>query len=91
MVEMADHRQVILQGQLAQRMHFRFEQPFFPVVAGPATLLGWDAVVGQLMGVDAGQQLGATPDIEDALAQQRAQGPLLSRVHVGGGNEIGAQ
>src|SRR5436309_939776 len=49
------------------------------------------AVVGQLMAVDAGQQLGAAPDVEDALAQQRAQRPLLSRVHVGGGNEIGAQ
>ena len=34
-------------------------------------------LVGQLMAVDAGQQLGATPDVEDALAQQRAQRPHL--------------
>ncbi len=47
--------------------------------------------MGQLMGVDAGQQFGATPDVEDALAQQRAQGPLLRRVNVGWGDEIGAQ
>jgi len=49
-------------------MDFRFEQLFLPVVAGPATLLGRDAIVGQLMAMDAGQQFGATPDVEDALA-----------------------
>ena len=49
-------------------MNFSFEQLFLPVVAGPATLLGRDAIVGQLMAMDAAEQFGATPDIEDALA-----------------------
>src|SRR5439155_3900764 len=50
-----------------------------------------DEVLGKLMAVDAGQQLGAAPDIEDALAQQRAQRPHLRRINVGRRDEIGAE
>src|ERR1043165_8297657 len=48
-------------------------------------------VLSQLMAVDASQQLGAAPDVEDALAQERAQGPLMAGVGIGRGNEIGAE
>ena len=90
-IKMPDHRQVIAQGQLAQRIPFGFEERFFPVIAGPAALLGRDAVVSELMAMDAGQQFGATPDIEDALTQQRAQGPHLRWVNVGRRDEIGPE
>src|SRR5919109_34733 len=66
-------------------------EPFFPEIAGAAGLFGRDTVVGQLMGVDTRQEFRAAPDVEDALAQQRAQGPLLGGVNVGRGDEIGAQ
>ena len=47
--------------------------------------------MGQLMGLDAGQQIGAAPDVVKALAQQGAQGPFIGRIDIGLGNEIGAQ
>ena len=43
------------------------------------------------MGLDAGQQIGAAPDVVKALAQQGAQRPFLRRIDVGRWDEIGAQ
>ena len=47
--------------------------------------------MGQLMGLDAGQQIGALPDEEEALTQQGAQGAFVGRIDIGLGDEIGAQ
>jgi len=41
--------------------------------------------------LNAVENLGATPDVVDALAQEGAHGPLIGRVDVGWGNEIAAQ
>jgi hypothetical protein len=43
------------------------------------------------MGLDAGQQIGALPDEEGALAQERAQGPFVGGIDVGRADEVGAQ
>ena len=72
-------------------MFFGFEEGFFPGVADTSGLLGWDSIMGQLMGVDAGQQFGPAPDLEDTLAQERAQGALVGRINIGWRNEVGAQ
>ncbi len=71
---MLDHGQVVFEGDLAQRVVLGLEQLLFPEVADAAGLLYRGAVVGQLVGVDAGQQFGSPPDIEDALAQVLADG-----------------
>ena len=77
MFEVPDHGQVVFEGELAQGMVLGGQQLFFPGIANSAGLSGRDAVVGQLMRMNAGQQFGAAPDVEDALAQECAQGPLL--------------
>jgi hypothetical protein len=46
----------------------------FPVVTDPAGLFSWGAVMGQLVGMNAGQQFGAAPDVKDALARGRQVG-----------------
>ena len=56
LVEMANHGQVVFQCDLAQGMVFGPQQLFLPGIARAPGLPGGDAVVGQLMGVDAGQQ-----------------------------------
>ena len=90
-IVMANHGQVVLQGELAQRMIFGGEQSFFPGIAIAPGLLGRGAVVCELMRGDSGQQLGAAPDVDQALAQQRAQGTTLGRIDVSGWNEVGAK
>ena len=77
MIEVSDHGQVVFEGELAQGMVLGGQQLFLPGIANAAGLFGRDAVVGQLMRMNAGQQFGAAPDVEDALAQECAQGPLL--------------
>jgi len=72
-------------------MVFGFEQRLFPEVARAAGLFGGNAVVRQLVGVDACQQFRATPDIEEALAQERTQRALVGRIHVGRRDQMGAQ
>src|ERR1043166_7144463 len=57
----------------------------------PRGSLGGARVVGQLMGMNAGQQFGAPPDVVDALAQKRAQGALLCGIDIGGRNQIGTE
>jgi len=88
---MADHGEVILESDLAQRMFFGFEQLLSPGITDTAGLFDRSAVIGQLVRLDAGEQLGAAPDKEQALSQQGAQGPFVSGVNVRRGNEIGAQ
>ena len=68
------------------------EQLFGPrlaVVKGSGGEVG--PVVGQLMGLDAGQQFAAVPDVEQALAQQRPQRPFFGGINIGRWNEVGAQ
>jgi hypothetical protein len=38
--------------------------------------------MGQLLGLDAGQQIGALPDEEQALAQEGAQGAFVGRISI---------
>ena len=80
------------EGELAQRMIFALEQFLGPGLAVVATgLPGQRAVVGQLVRVDTGQQFGAPPDVEHALAQQRAQGAFSGRVDEGRRDQVGAE
>ena len=90
-VVMADEGQIVLEGQLADRVVFLGQQLFFPGIAVVGGLAEGRAVVGQLMGLDAGQQFAAAPDVEDALAQQRAQRAFGGGIDVGGRDEVGAQ
>ena len=74
-VEMADQSQFIFQGELADRMVFMGQELLLPGVAIVAVAPGESGpVVSQLMRLEAGQQIGAAPDEEGALAQQCAQG-----------------
>ena len=91
LVEVADHGQVVLERDLAQRVIFGLEQLLFPGVANATGLFNGGAIVGQLVGMDASQEFGATPDIGDALAQKRAQGSLGGGINVRGWDEVGAQ
>ncbi len=88
---MADEGQVVLQGELADRVVFLGQQLFFPGIAIGPGLAERGPVVGQLMGLDARQQFGAAPDVENPLPQQRAQGAFGGRIDVGRRNQIGAQ
>jgi len=90
-VVMADQSQIVLQRELADGVVFLRQQPFFPGIAVGAGLAERRTVVGQLMGLDAGQQFAAAPDVEDPLTQQCPQGTFLRRIDVGRWDEIGAQ
>ena len=68
-IVVADHRHVVLEGQPPQGFRFGGQESRFPGIAGAAGAFGGGAVVSQLMGVDASQKLGATPDVEEPLAQ----------------------
>lgn len=76
---------------MAQGVVFGLEELLFPVVATAAGLFGRGAVMGQLVGVDAVEQFGAAPDVEEALAQEGAQGPFGGGIDVGGRDEVGAE
>ena len=91
LIEMANHGQVVFQGDLAQGIVFGRQQLFLPGIACAASLPGGQPVVGQLMRMDAGQQFGTAPDVEDALTQQRAQRPLVRRIDVGRWDQVGTQ
>ena len=86
----ADHGQFIFEGQLAQGMIFvgqELFEPGFPIGSG---LADERAVIGQLMGLDAGQQIGALPDKEQALTQESASGTFIGGIDVGRRDEVGA-
>ena len=78
-------------AKLADRIVFLRQQLFFPAIAVGAGLGEGRTVIGQLMGLDAGQQFAAPPHVQDALAQEGAQGALLRRIDVGRRDEVGAQ
>jgi len=86
-----DDSQIVFEGDLPQGIFFGGQETFLPEVAGAAGLFGRDAVVGQLMGMNAGQQFGALPDIVDPLAQEGAQRAAIGGVDVRRWDEIGAQ
>ena len=73
-IVMANHRQVVLQGELAQRMIFGGEELLFPRIAVAPGLPGRHAVVRELMRGDSGQQLGAPPDVDRALRNSARKG-----------------
>jgi hypothetical protein len=88
---MADQGQIVLEGELADGIIFLRQQLFFPAIAVGAGLGQCRTVVGQLMGLDAGQQFGAMPDVEDPLPQQRPQRAFGGGIDVSGRDEVGAQ
>ena len=90
-VVMADEGQVVFEGELAHGVIFLGEELFGPVLASFRALAEDWPVVRQLMRLDAGQQFGAVPDVEEALAQERAQGPFLGGINVAWRNEVGAE
>src|SRR5262245_46681473 len=91
MIEMFDHGQVVLERNLTQRIILGRQQLLLPVIANTAGLFSRGAIVSQLMGVNTRQQFGAAPNKEDPLAQQSAQGPLVSRIDISRRDEVGAQ
>jgi len=74
-----------------QRMVFLGQKPFLPGVAIAPALADRDAIVGQLMAVNPGQQFGATPHVAHPLAQQRTHRAQSGRIGVGRGYEIGTE
>ena len=90
-VEVADHGELIFEGQLANGVVFAGQELFLPGIAIGAGLAGGDAIMGQLMGMDAGQQFGAGPDKKGALTKQSAQGAQGGRIDVGWRDEIGPE
>ena len=90
-VVMADEGQIVLEGELADGIRFLREQVFFPGFAVVRGLAGGGPVVGELMGLNAGQEFAAVPDVEEALAQQGAERPFGGGIDVAGGNQVGAE
>ena len=91
-VEVADHGQFILEGELGDGVGFLSHELRFPGIA-VVTALGLErgTIVGELMGTEPGQQIGAAPDKEEPLAEQRAQGPESGWINVGWRDEIAAE
>ena len=90
-VVMADEGQIVLEGELADGIRFLREQVFFPGFAVVRGLAGGGPVVGELMGLNAGQEFAAVPDVEEALAQQGAERTFGGGIDVAGGNQVGAE
>jgi hypothetical protein len=90
-VIMADEGQIVLQGELADGIGFAGEEMFFPRLPVVKGLAGGGPVVGELMGLNAGQEFAAVPDVEEALTQQGAQGPFRRRINVARRNQVGAE
>ena len=89
-VVMADEGQIVLQGELAEGIGFLGQESFGPRLAVVRGLAGDGAVVGELMGLDAGQ-FAAVPDVKDPLPQQGPQGPFGGGIDIGRRNQVGAQ
>lgn len=87
-IVMLDHGQVVLERIAAQFIVFGSQELLFPGVAVAPGLFGWNAVVGQLVGVNAGEQLRATPNVKDSLTQERPQRPLVGGIDIGWWNEV---
>ena len=74
-----------------RRGWFRRPGVFLPRDRGCCGLCARGAVVRQLMGMDAGQQFGAAPDVETRWRRSARIGRFCGRIDVGGRNQIGAQ
>jgi len=61
---MADEGEIVLQGELTDRVGFRGEERFAPGLAVVKGLAGGGAVIGELMGLDAGEEFAAVPDVQ---------------------------
>ena len=90
-IVMADERQVILQGELADGIGFAGEEVFLPGFAVVKRLAGGGPVISELMGLDAGQEFAAIPDVEQTLPQQGAQWPFGCRIDITRRDQVGAQ
>jgi len=90
-VVMADEGQIVLQGELADRVRLRREELFAPGLPVVKRLAAGGPVVSQLMDWMPGEQFAAVPDVEQPLAQQGAQGAFLGGINIGRGNQVGAQ
>ena len=89
-VVMTDEGQIVLQGELAHWVRLGRKQLFAPGLPVVKRLPVGGPVVSQLMGLQAGQEFAAVPDIEQALTQQGAQRPFRRRINVAGGNQVRA-
>ena len=90
-VVVADEGQIVLQGELADGIRFRGEQLFGPSRAVVNVLAARRPVICQLLGLDAGEQFTAVPDVEQALAQQGTQRSLRGRINIAWRNEVGPE
>jgi len=91
-VEMADHGHLVLESQLTDGMIFVGEDLLLPEILVEAVAADDSgAVVCQLMGMDAGQQIGALPNQVGALTEQSANGPFIGGINVGRRDEVGTQ
>jgi hypothetical protein len=88
-MEMADEGELVLESQLVNAVGFLGQSMFLPAVAVGARV--GDAVVSQLMGLDAGDEFSAFPHEMETLAQESSQGALGGRINVTGWDEIDAQ
>ena len=88
-VVVANERELVLEIELVNGIGFAGQQVFLPAVAigGGAG----QAVVCQLMGLDAGQEFGPLPDKGQPLAQERPKRALLGRIGVAWGDEVGPE
>jgi hypothetical protein len=90
-VVMADESQFVLEGELADGIGFLGQEGSFPGIAVGAGRFVGGTVVGQLDGLDAGEQIGAMPDEVSALAQQRPEGTFGGGIDVSLGNQVGTE
>jgi len=63
---MADEGEIVLQGELTDRVGFRGEELLAPGLAVVKGLAGGGAVIGELMGLEAGEEFAAVPDVKEA-------------------------
>ena len=88
-VIMADESQGVLEGELVNRMRFVGQEMLLPAVAVGGRDGG--AVMSQLMGLNAGLELGAIPDQGQALTQEPPERTLGGRIDVAVRDEVGAE
>ena len=71
----ADHSQVVLEADPAHGMLLSRQESLFPGIAVGSGLLRRNTVMGELMGIDPGEQFGTVPDKEECVdAGGRAEG-----------------
>jgi len=90
-VVMGDQGQVILQGELAHRVRLGCEHLFTPCLPVVRGLAAGGPVVSELMGLEAGQEFAAVPDVKNPLAEQGAERTFFCGIDIARRNEVGAQ